>query len=190
MTKKLVLGVTGATGMLTARQLAHASPFEVALVASEWGRRVYERECGSFLDLQRRVGVCFDNRDLTAPIASGSVETVGMVIAPCSANTLAEIACGRGANLISRAAHCHLKEQKRLVLCIRETPLSLIDIENAKKVSAAGGIIMPISPPFFMTEGRNPETVSMVELIDLYVDRVLKLFGKTPDRTWEHINGI
>lgn len=187
MSEKLVLGITGATGAITAAQLVERSPFEVALVASEWGEKVYERECGPLSVLADQVSVRYDNRDLTAPIASGSVETVGMVIAPCSANTLAEIACGTGANLISRAAHCHLKEQKRLVLCLRETPLSLIDIDNARTVAAAGGVIMPVSPPFFMTEGRAPSAVSMLELIDLYVDRVLKLFGQTPNRTWEHI---
>lgn len=187
MSEKLVLGVTGASGMILAKQLVEKSAFEMALVVSEWGEKVYERECGPIGNLADRVSVRYDYNDLTAPIASGSVETVGMVIAPCSSNTLAEIACGAGPNLIARAAHCHLKEQKRLVLCLRETPLSLIDIDNARTVAAAGGVIMPVSPPFFMTEGRDSSTVSMLELIDLYVDRVLKLFGQIPNRTWEHI---
>ncbi len=187
MTEKLVVGVTGASGMVTARELVRKSPFEVALVASEWGEKVYERECGPFTGLIEMAATHYDNRDLAAPIASGSVATAGMVIVPCSANTLGEIAAGTGRNLIARAAHCHLKEQKRLVLCLRETPLTLIDLENARTVAAAGGVIMPISPPFFMTEGQAPEAVSMQALIESFVDRVLKLFGKAPDRTWENV---
>jgi 4-hydroxy-3-polyprenylbenzoate decarboxylase len=73
------------------------------------------------------------------------------------------------------------------VLALRETPLTLIDLENARAVARAGGVIMPISPPFFMTEGKDPREVTMIELIDAYVDRVLKIFGVPPARTWEHI---
>jgi len=108
--------------------------------------------------------------------SSGSVPTVGMVILPCSTNTMGKIAAGIGDTLICRAAHCHLKEHRRLVLCVRETPWSLIDCENARTVSAAGGIVMPLSPPFYAA-GREPETVTMLELLTVFVDRVLAVLG-------------
>ena len=81
-----------------------------------------------------------------------------MVILPCSTDTLGKVAGGIADSLITRAAHCHLKERRKLVLCIRESPWSLIDLENARKVAAAGGIIMPISPPYYMAAGRPPES--------------------------------
>ena len=188
MAQRLVVAVTGATGMLAAKRLIEKTTFaEVVLVVSEWGKRVYERECGALDDLGCRVAGVYDNADLSAPIASGSVDTLGMVIIPCSANTLGQIAAGTGDGLIARAAHCHLKERKRLVLAFRETPLSLIDINNARTVTLAGGVVMPMSPPFFMAGDADPNTVTMVALIDVYVDRVLKLFGVPPARTWEDV---
>ncbi len=184
---RLVLSMTGATGMLTADILVKKSPWPVSLIASKWGRDVYEQECGPFQELASRVHEVFDHDDLSAPVSSGSVETVGMVVVPCSCNTLGQIASGIGDNLTSRAAHCHLKERRTLVLSVRETPWSLIDLNNARAVASAGGIIMPISPPFYMMAGRNPEEVSLAECVEHYVDRVLALFGKTADRTWEDV---
>ncbi len=185
---KLVLGVTGATGSLLADLLLDKSPWPVSLVASEWGRNVYERECGPFEGLSRRAAEVLDNGDLGAAIASGSVETAGMIVAPCSANTLGQIAAGVSPNLIARAAHCHLKERRPLVLCIRETPWTLIDIDNAKRVAEAGATVMPVSPPFFMTAGKDPGEVSLQELMSLFADRVLKLLGHAPKRTWEDVS--
>ena len=187
MSAKLVVAVTGASGMIAAKRLMEKSPFETALVVSAWGKEVYRRECGPLSAMDAAAAVVYDNEDLAAPIASGSVDTIGMAVIPCSSNTLGEIATGIGRNLIARAAHCHLKERRPLVIALRETPLTLIDLDNARTVAAAGGVIMPISPPFFMTEGEDPEAVSMIRLIDAYVDRVLKLFGVPPERTWEHI---
>ena len=108
-----------------------------------------------------------------------------MIVAPCSANTLGQVAQGLSPILITRAAHCHLKEKRPLILCVREAPWSLIDLENARRVTAAGGVVMPISPPFFMAAGRDPDAVSMTELIALFADRVLKLLGHPPPASWE-----
>lgn len=182
---KLVLGVTGATGSLVADLIIDLSPWPVSLVATEWGKNVYERERGPFGQLAGRAAEVFDNGDLAAPIASGSVETAGMIIAPCSANTLGQIASGVSPNLITRAAHCHLKERRPLVLCVRESPWTLIDIGNAKRAAEAGATVMPLSPPFFMTAGRDPKEVSLLDLMSLFADRVLKLLGHAPARTWE-----
>ena len=110
-----------------------------------------------------------------------------MVVLPCSAHTLAQIAAGLGDGLITRAAHCQLKENRPLILCLREAPLTLIDIENARGAAAAGAVIMPMSPPFFMFAGIDPRTVAMNDLLDAYVDRVLALLGQHPVRTWEDV---
>jgi 4-hydroxy-3-polyprenylbenzoate decarboxylase len=180
----LVLAVTGASGAYAAELLIRKSPWPVSLVASEWGRDVAGRECGDFSRLTALAAKVYEDRDLAAPVSSGSVPTRGMVILPCSTNTLAKIAHGVADSLISRAAHCHLKEGRKLVLCVRETPWTLIDLNNAAAVAAAGGTIMPLSPPFFQMGGRDPATVTMTELMDAYVDRVLSVLGHPATRHW------
>lgn len=181
----VILAVTGASGSLAAARFLARSPWPVTLVASAWGRRVYERECGPFAALEERAAaVCADD-DLAASISSGSVPTRGMVILPCTGTTLARVAAGLGDTLIARAAHCHLKERRPLVLCVREAPWSLLDCENAAAVSRAGGAIMPLSPPFYMGADRPPEQVTLPLLMDAFVDRVLALLGHPAGRTWE-----
>ena len=110
-----------------------------------------------------------------------------MVVLPCSAHTLAQIAAGLGDNLITRAAHCQLKEQRPLILCLREAPLTLIDVENARRAARAGAVIMPMSPPFFMFAGSDPKATSMHDLLDAFADRVLALLGQSADQTWEDV---
>jgi len=183
----LVLAITGATGAHAAELLAARSPWPITLVASRWGRDLAAREGVSYEALADRADAVFDDDDLAAPISSGSVPTVGMVVLPCSAGTLGKIAAGLADSLITRAAHCHLKERRPLVLCVRESPWSLVDLDNARRVAAAGGTIMPISPPYYMAADRSPEAVTMTELLGAYVDRVLALLGRRPDRTWEDL---
>ncbi len=183
----LILGITGASGIHAARLLVEKSPWPVDLVASRWGSNVAGTECGGMEAIETHAKRVFTPDDLFAPLASGSVAAVGMVVLPCSAHTLAQIAAGLGDSLITRAAHCQLKEHRPLVLCLREAPLTLIDLDNARRVSAAGAVIMPMSPPFFMFAGADPKTVSMDDLLDAYVDRVLALLGRHPSRTWEDI---
>jgi 4-hydroxy-3-polyprenylbenzoate decarboxylase len=183
----LVLAVSGATGAHAAQLLMRKSPWPVALVASAWGKDVYERECGALAELAASAARVYDDTDLAAPIASGSVPTVGMVILPCSSNMLAKVAHGVGDSLITRAAHCHLKERRRLVLCVRETPWSLMDLNNAAAVAAAGGVVMPLSPPFYQLAGRDPAAVSMADLLGLFVDRVLAVLGQPAVENWETI---
>ncbi len=182
----LVLAITGATGACVARMLLDRSPWPVTLVASKWGKDIYEREVGPFKELSEAATV-YEDDDLLAPISSGTVETAGMVILPCSANTLAKVAAGIADTLITRAAHCHLKERRKLVLCVRESPWSTIDLDNARKASAAGAIVMPISPPFYLCQGRPPQAVSLSELMSGYVDHVLSLLGHQSERTWETV---
>jgi len=181
----LVLAITGATGAHAAELLIAKSPWPVTLVASRWGREVCKREGVSFDALAAGADRVVDDGDLAATISSGSVQTVGMVVLPCSAGTLGKIAAGLADSLIARAAHCHLKEHRKLILCVRESPWSLIDLDNARTVAAAGGIIMPISPPYYMAATRAPAEVTMTDLLGAYVDRVLALLGCEPERTWE-----
>ena len=184
----LVLAVTGATGARAAELLLAKSPWPVTLVASRWGREVFERECGDFAALAARADEVLDNADLAARIASGSAPTAGMVVLPCSTDTLGKIAAGIADSLITRAAHCHLKERRKLVLCVRETPWSLIDLDNARTVAAAGGIVMPLSPPYYMLAGRKGEDVTLTEVLAAYVDRVLAALGHPPPATWENVS--
>jgi 4-hydroxy-3-polyprenylbenzoate decarboxylase len=181
----LVLAVTGATGALAARIMMERCPWPVALVASDWGKDVYARECEPFDRLASKAKEVYDDADLAAPIASGSVPTVGMVILPCTTGTMGKIAAGLSDTLITRAAHCHLKERRPLVLCVRESPWSLVDFRSACTVTAAGGVVMPMSPPFYAAGGKDPAEVTMVDLLTAFVDRVLSVLGHPMQTGWK-----
>ena len=183
----LVVALTGASGALATKLLVEKSQWPVTLVASEMGRVVYEQEVGPFAELEALASKVWNDSDLTAPIASGSVPTIGMVIVPCTANTLGKIAGGIADSLVTRAAHCQLKEGRKLVLCVREAPWTLMNAQSAATVAAAGGTIMPLSPPFYMAQGRDPNTVSLTELLGHYVDHVLSLFGQEAPSTWADV---
>jgi len=183
----LVVAITGASGALAAKLLVERSQWPVSLVASKMGRLVYEQEVGDFQALEARASEVWNDNDLTAPIASGSVPTLGMVVLPCSVNTLGKVAVGIADSLITRAAHCQLKEGRKLVLCVREAPWTLPNTQSAATVAAAGGTIMPLSPPYYMVKGRNPAEVSVSEMLGHYVDHVLSLFGQEAPRTWADV---
>lgn len=182
------MGLTGASGALSAKVLLTRSTWPVTLIATPWGESVFRHECGDFKRFSSKAAKRYNSDNLWAPPASGSVPTVGMVIAPCSANTLAKIAVGIGDNLVLRAAHCHLKERRPLILVLRESPLTSIDLENASRVAAAGGIIMPLTPPFFMFGKQSPEEISLLGLLNTFADRVLSLLGQPARANWETIS--
>ncbi len=182
---KLVLAVTGATGAHAAELLMERSPWPITLVVSKWGRDVCAREHVNVEALAERAAEVLDDADLAAGISSGSVPTVGMVVMPCSTDTMAKIAAGVADTLITRAAHCHLKEGRKLVLCVRESPWTLIDIRNAARAAEAGAVVMPLSPPFYMFADREGAEVTMTDLLGAYVDRVLAVLGKAPAKVWE-----
>ena len=183
----LIVAMTGASGAYAAQLLLERSPWPTLLVASRWARAIYERECGPFDKLTRLAGRVYEPSDLEAPPSSGSVPTAGMVIVPCSINTLAHIANGLADNLITRAAHCHLKERRPLILGLRETPLTAIDLANAARAAGAGAVIMPLSPPFFMFQGQTPEQITLHDLMAAYIDRVLALLGRPLAANWENL---
>jgi flavin prenyltransferase len=172
--KKLVVGVSGATGIVYAIQLLkrlRQVDVESHLVVSKAGdlTRTYEtslsvNELRALADVNYRVG------DVSAAISSGSYKTLGMVVAPCSMRTLAEIATGMSSTLLTRAADVTLKERRKLVLLPRETPLHAGHLRNMLAVTEMGGIIMPPVPAFYL----KPATID--ELVDHTVCRVLDLF--------------
>lgn len=169
---KIVVAVTAASGALYARlcleQLLRAEEVsEIALVYSTHASEVADFE-GVTMPEDPRIRI-FDNDDLFAPPASGSADYDAMAVVPCSVGTLGRIACGVSQSLIERAADVMLKERRRLVLMVRESPLHLTHLRNMVAVTEMGGIICPPLPAFYL----RPQTVG--EVVDYSVARVLDL---------------
>ena len=180
MTKRVVVAVTGASGApYTIRliQLLMEKGVEVHLCVSDLGKRLLFEESGVKKLNAEELGVSeFDSnlvlhndRDLGAPIASGTFLHDGMIVLPCSSNTLGSIASGITSTLVQRAALVCLKERRKLVLGHRESPLSLIDVENIKRTTEAGAIVAPLSPGFYM----NPVTLD--DVVDFMVGKLVDL---------------
>lgn len=170
---RLIVGITGASGSLYAYSLVralHELQVETFLISTDMGEKVMQYECGISLSDLKPYATILSNHNLFASVASGSVKTNGMVIIPCSMNTLGAIANGVGDTLISRAASVVLKEHRKLVIVPRETPLNLIQLENMVKVARAGASIMPASPGFY----HRPKEIW--EITNFMVARVLDAF--------------
>jgi flavin prenyltransferase len=175
MVRRIIVGITGATGAIFGLRLLEAlkaAEVETHLVLSTWGRKTVEHETGLTLaDLQARASVVHGSENMAATISSGSFRTEGMIIAPCSMRTTAAIAHGNGDNLVHRAADVVLKERRRLVLVPRETPLSEVHLENLLKLARMGVCILPPMPAFY----NRP--ASLDDMVDHIVARVLDQFG-------------
>lgn len=186
--RRLVIGITGATGAIYAvrmlQVLQGVQDVESHLVISTSGALNIKHE----LDIDRHeVQALADHvhsvRDVGATLASGAFRTAGMVIAPCSMRTLAAVAQGLSDNLITRAADVTLKERRRLVLMVRETPFNLAHLRNMTAVTEMGGVVFPPLPAFY----NKPQTIA--EMVDDTVERVIEMLGvdgATP-RRW---NGL
>ncbi|MDY7000628.1 MAG: UbiX family flavin prenyltransferase, partial [Thermodesulfobacteriota bacterium] len=153
--KRILLTVTGASGMAYAQTLATAlgqnKDIELHMIVSRAGLKVLEVESGARPEeLTAPAARVYEPEDIGAPCASGSWTHQGMVVCPCSMSTLAAIANGTGLNLIHRAADVSLKERRPLILVARETPLSSIHLENMLKASRAGAVIAPACPAFYL----------------------------------------
>jgi 4-hydroxy-3-polyprenylbenzoate decarboxylase len=147
---RIVLGITGSSGAIYAREFLKQCDGDKYLIVSRWGKVLLKDELGiGVKDLLPFVKNEFSDEDLTAPVASGSNHFDACVILPCSTSTLGKIASGIGDTLITRTAQVALKERFKLVICVRETPLSTITLEQCARLSRDGAIIMPISPPLY-----------------------------------------
>lgn len=170
---KLIVGITGASGSLYAYSLIRALDelnVDTYVIATEMGEKVMQYECGITMNEIKNYATVLNNHNLFASVASGSVKTNGMVIVPCSMNTLGAIAHGVGDTLMSRAASVVLKENRKLLIVPRETPLGLIQLENMVKLARAGASIMPASPGFY----HRPQEIW--ELTNFMVARILDAF--------------
>jgi 4-hydroxy-3-polyprenylbenzoate decarboxylase len=177
----VVFGITGASGAPYAVRLLHAlnaARVPVRLIVSAYGWRLLEEESGIADAEALRAATgdwsrveLFDALNRGATPASGSAPSRGMVICPCSMGTLASIAGGTSRNLVERAADVALKERRRLILVPRETPLSLIHLENMTRLTRAGAVILPAAPGFY----HHPQSIS--ELVDFVVARILDHLG-------------
>jgi len=173
------IGMTGASGAAYAVDFVRRCPGEKYLALSDWARQVLGSETGlKPSDLAPHVKKIFSDADLAAPFSSGSNRYDACVIVPCSVSTLAKGAAGIADTLIARAAAVALKERMRLILCVRETPLSSIALENALKLSRDGAIVMPVSPPWY----RNPR--SLEDLVAGFTDKLLALLGEEGGPGW------
>jgi len=175
LTSQVIVGITGATGAVYALRLLarlKAAGCETHLVASPAGVLNVHHELG--LDrraLEALADHAYSPADIGARIASGSFASDAMVVAPCSMRTLAAIAHGLSDNLLTRAADVMLKERRRLVLMVRETPFNLAHLRNMTAVTEMGGVIFPPLPAFY----HRPQSID--EMVDDTVERVLGLIG-------------
>ncbi len=197
--RRIIVGITGASGAIYARrtiQLLLTAGVEVHLVVTPLGQRLLHDELGmEGIDLPGLAGMehqgtatqihLHNYRDVGASIASGSFRHDGMVIVPCSSNTLSAVAVGSAGNLLHRAAQVTLKERRRLILVHREMPVSLVEIRNMAAATEAGAILCPASPGFYMM----PQTID--DLVDFVAGRILDLLDvpHTLAVRWGQSNG-
>jgi len=188
---RVVLGVSGASGAAIALRIAEllgaAASLDVHLVVSEAAERTLEHEAGrdalhkleSFVSRRHQVG------DIGASIASGSFKTAGMIIAPCSMRTTSAIAAGLADNLLTRSADVHLKERRRLVLVVRESPLHLGHLRAMASVTEYGAIVAPAVPAFYL------KPVTVADVVDQIARRaidLLSLDGPAPAMPWQGLH--
>ncbi|EOA62243.1 polyprenyl P-hydroxybenzoate and phenylacrylic acid decarboxylase family protein [Anaplasma phagocytophilum str. CRT53-1] len=175
---RIVVGISGASGAIYGvRLLQHLknTDVEVHLVISNAAKLTLMHECADIITLRELEEdlcyQCHNCENIGASIASGSFATAGMIVAPCSVRTMSEIASGAASNLLTRAADVTLKERRKLVLMLRETPFHLGHLRNMTALTEIGAIIAPPIPSFY----HNPK--SIMDIVDHSVSRVLNIFG-------------
>ncbi len=176
MTNEIIIGISGASGVQYGIKLLETlrdiEGFKTHLVISGSAKKLIQIETDFTVeDVEKLGSQVYEDDDFTAPIASGSYRTKGMIIAPCSMKTLASIATGMSDTLISRAADVCLKEKRPLVLMVRETPLNLIHVKNMERAIKAGASILPACPAFYQ------KPASIDDMIDFMAGRALDLLN-------------
>jgi len=186
--RNLIVAITGATGTIFGvriLQLLQGTDVDTHVVISRWGARTLAEETEYTLEqVQAMATRAYPIGDQGAAISSGSLVTLGMVIAPCTMSTLACIAHGHGDNLIHRAADVTLKERRKLVLLVRESPLNDIHLENMLKLSRMGVVIFPPVPAFYnhpqsLDEMVNHVAMRALDQFDLHLDVMRRWHGST-----------
>ena len=183
--QRVIVGISGASGAIygirVLQTLAQTPDVETHLILSPSAKRTIAEETDwSVAEVEKLAHVVHPHRDIGASVASGSFRTVGMLVAPCSIKTLSGIVHSYNDNLLTRAADVCLKERRRLVLGLRETPLSLVHAENIVRVTRAGGIVAPVVPAFYAAREAD-------DLLDAYLLRVADLLDvriDTADYRW------
>ena len=178
---RIAVGITGSSGAVYAVDFLKRYPHDKFLVMSKWGKAVLKDEMGMRDPEKTLAAYCkkqFADTDLTAPLASGTTHLDAFIIIPATTSTIGKIASGIGDTLITRTAAVCLKERYKLIICVRETPLSTRTLEQCATLSREGAVIMPISPPLYFV----PETVQ--QYVEGYVDKVLQQCGIQTGRGW------
>lgn len=176
---RTIIAMTGASGSAFGVEFLKRCPGEKILIMSRWGKSVLYQETGlAPKDLHPFVDKIFSNDDLNAPVTSGSNSFDQLVVLPCSLTTMARIANGIGDNLVARTGEVALKENRRMILGVRETPLSTVALENALKLSRMGVCIMPISPAFYL----KPD--SFTQMVSHFVDHLFSTLNMPTRPGW------
>ena len=177
---RTVIGITGATGIAFTLDFVKRLEGEKYGIFTQWGKHLLAHETSlSLKDAEKLFLKVFPDTDLSAPTSSGSTQFDALVILPCSAGTLNKIAGGIADTLLTRTAMVALKERRKLVICLRETPISTQTLRNAAQLSADGAIIMPIMPPYYM----NPLTTDAV--LEGFSKRLLQVLGQDQGDLWK-----
>jgi flavin prenyltransferase len=179
--ERIAIGITGSSGAVYAMDFLRRCPHEKFVIVSKWGKAVMKDELKFPDPLAAIAPHCkkiFSDSDLTAPLASGTNHIDAFVILPASTSTIGKIASGIGDTLITRTAAVCLKERRKIILCLRETPLSTITLRQCAELSAHGAIVMPISPPLYFV----PTTVE--EYVQSFVNKVLAHVGVEIGKGW------
>lgn len=176
---RYLVGMTGASGSIYGVDFLKRCPGDKYLVMSDWARHVLHSETGlKPSELEPHVKKVFADSDLAAPFSSGSNRVDAYVIVPCSVSTVAKIAAGIADTLITRAAAVALKERMRMVIAVRETPLSSIALEACLKLSREGVVIMPVSPPWYGSPA------GLDELVAGFSRKILSVLGEDAGPGW------
>jgi 4-hydroxy-3-polyprenylbenzoate decarboxylase len=171
--------MTGASGSAFGVEFLRRAQAEKYLIVTKWGRYVLKEETGlTEHHLAEHVKKTFSDDDMTSPFASGLPPFDALVIIPCSTSTMGKIACGLGDTLLTRAAQVALKERRKIILVVREAPLSTLSLEQAHKLSQMGVIVMPLSPPMY----HRPK--SLEELVTQFADKVIGECGLATEFAW------
>jgi 4-hydroxy-3-polyprenylbenzoate decarboxylase len=179
---RTIVILTGASGSVFGVECLRRLPHQRYAVLTKWGKVVLKEETGlGTKDLEGIADAVFSDEDLASPLSSGSNFFDAVIVLPASANFLAKVAAGIGDTLGTRICHIALKEKRRLVMCLRESPITAIALDNAARIVREGAIVMPVSP-FFYTK---PD--SLEAMIRDFVDRVIQAAtGKPFEPGWKH----